>query len=194
MPDLTVEENLYLGIRTDSRASINEMRKFAETALRQWSDDHGIRPYDRVDALSAEKRFIVEIVKATVFDQTVLILDEPTEHLVAEDIERLFGRIRAIAVKGTAIVYISHRLKELMQIVDRLTVLRDGEAVGTFVTDTVSEENVVELIVGKEIETEFPSKASDLQNSEEVLRIGNFHGKGFHDVAFTLRRMGKGSS
>jgi ribose transport system ATP-binding protein len=188
MPDLTVAENLYLGIRADSRPSINEMQKFAETALRQWSDDHGIRPNDRVDALSAEKRFIVEIVKATVFDQTVLILDEPTEHLAAEDVERLFTRIRAIAAKGTAVVYISHRLKELMQIVDRLTVLRDGEAVGTFEIETMSEENIVKLIVGKEIETEFPAKAGDLQNSEEVLRIRNFQGKGFQDVAFALRR------
>lgn len=188
MPDLTVAENLYLGIRTDSRPSINEMQKFAETALRQWSDDHGIRPNDRVDALSAEKRFIVEIVKATVFDQTVLILDEPTEHLAAEDVERLFTRIRAIAAKGTAVVYISHRLKELMQIVDRLTVLRDGEAVGTFEIETMSEENIVKLIVGKEIETEFPTKAGDLQNSEQVLRISNFQGKGFQDVAFALRR------
>lgn len=188
MPDLTVAENLYLGIRTNSRPSINEMQKFAETALRQWSDDHGIRPNDRVDALSAEKRFIVEIVKATVFDQTVLILDEPTEHLAAEDVERLFTRIRAIAAKGTAVVYISHRLKELMQIVDRLTVLRDGEAVGTFEIETMSEENIVKLIVGKEIETEFPTKAGDLQNSEQVLRISNFQGKGFQDVAFALRR------
>jgi ribose transport system ATP-binding protein len=188
MPDLTVAENLYLGIRTDSRPSINEMQEFAETALRQWSDDHGIRPNDRVDVLSAEKRFIVEIVKATVFDQTVLILDEPTEHLVAEDVERLFTRIRAIAAKGTAVVYISHRLKELMQIVDRLTVLRDGEAVGTFEIETMSEENIVKLIVGKEIETEFPTKAGELQNSEEVLRISNFQGKGFQDVAFALRR------
>ena len=188
MPDLTVAENLYLGIRTDSRPSINEMQKFAETALRQWSDDHGIRPNDRVDALSAEKRFIVEIVKATVFDQTVLILDEPTEHLAAEDVERLFTRIRAIAAKGTAVVYISHRLKELMQIVDRLTVLRDGEAVGTFEIETMSEGNIVKLIVGKEIETEFPTKAGDLQNSEQVLRISNFQGKGFQDVAFALRR------
>ena len=156
--------------------------------MRQWSDDHGIRPNDRVDALSAEKRFIVEIVKATVFDQTVLILDEPTEHLAAEDVERLFTRIRAIAAKGTAVVYISHRLKELMQIVDRLTVLRDGEAVGTFEIETMSEENIVKLIVGKEIETEFPTKAGDLQNSEQVLRISNFQGKGFQDVAFALRR------
>jgi ribose transport system ATP-binding protein len=188
MPDLTVAENLYLGTRAESRPSINEMQKFAETALRQWSDDHGIRPNDRVDALSAEKRFIVEIVKATVFDQTVLILDEPTEHLAAEDVERLFTRIRAIAAKGTAVVYISHRLKELMQIVDRLTVLRDGEAVGTFEIETMSEENIVKLIVGKEIETEFPTKAGDLQNSEEVLRIRNFQGKGFQDVAFAVRR------
>ena len=156
--------------------------------MRQWSDDRGIRPNDRVDALSAEKRFIVEIVKATVFDQTVLILDEPTEHLAAEDVERLFTRIRAIAAKGTAVVYISHRLKELMQIVDRLTVLRDGEAVGTFEIETMSEENIVKLIVGKEIETEFPTKAGDLQNSEQVLRISNFQGKGFQDVAFALRR------
>lgn len=188
MPDLTVAENIFLGIREDLRPPVSQIGKFAEDALRSWSGDSGIRANDRIEELSAEKRFIVEIVKATLFDQKVLVLDEPTEHLVAEDVERLFSRIKAIAAKGTAIVYISHRLKELMQIVDRLTVLRDGEAVGTFDIDTLSEENIIRLIVGKDIESEFPPKADESLKSAEVLRISNFHGKGFDDVTLTVSR------
>jgi ribose transport system ATP-binding protein len=188
MPDLTVAENLYLGTREDARPSIGQLKKFAENALRSWSEDSGIRPDDRVDTLSAEKRFIVEIVKATIFDQKVLVLDEPTEHLVAEDVERLFARIREIAAKGTAIVYISHRLKELMQIVDRLTVLRDGEAVGTFGIEGLSEEGIVKLIVGKDVEGEFPAKLTESARSREVINISNFEGKGFRDVNIALRQ------
>ena len=94
-----------------------------------------IDPAERVSDLSTANRQLVEIAKALALDAKVLILDEPTESLTRVESERLFANIRAIRDKGTAVVYISHRLPEVKRVADRITVLRDGETRGTFEAD-----------------------------------------------------------
>lgn len=188
LADLTVAENIYLGLPTSARPAVGDIRDFAQAALRQWSDDTGISPDDRVQTLNPEKRFIVEIVKALSGDVKVLVLDEPTEHLIAEDVQRLFVRIRELTAKGAAVVYISHRIKEVQEIADRLTVLRDGQSIGTHVADGLSEDEIIELIVGMSLEAEFPPKAQDIDTAPTVMNVAGYCGPGFSDVALTLRQ------
>jgi ribose transport system ATP-binding protein len=86
----------------------------------------------------------------------VLVLDEPTEHLTAPEIEQLFGFVRQVRERGGAVVYISHRIPEVLRIADRITVLRDGQGRGTFDRAEVTESDVVRLIVGRAVEKVFP--------------------------------------
>ena len=161
MPDLTVAENPYLGVPEAERPSLMDLSAWVRRLLEQWSDDVAIDPGARVLSLNPEQRFIVEIVKAVAAKPKVLVLDEPTEHLLAEDVERLFERIRNITASGCAVVYISHRIREVRKIANRLTVLRDGQGQGTYDAAGLSEQQIVELIVGRAVDSEFPPKSAD---------------------------------
>lgn len=154
--------------------------------LKHWSDDVAINPRDHVMTLNPEQRFIVEIVKALESGPKVLVLDEPTEHLATEDVERLFERIRKVTARGAAVVYISHRIREVQAIADRLTVLRDGEGQGTFDARTLSEDQIVSLIVGGDLDQTFPDKAGSGRR-ETILAVQDFSGPGFSRVNMQVR-------
>lgn len=188
MPDLTVAENLYLGVPERCRPLLSRSAEWADQLLRTWSEDVAIEARDRVATLNPEQRFIVEIVKALASEPRVLVLDEPTEHLLAEDVERLFARIRGVTAKGAAVVYISHRIREVQQIAERLTVLRDGRGQGTYDARAMDEQRIVELIVGGELDREFPPKAGQVQANPVVLDVQRLRGAGFSDVSLQVRR------
>ena len=148
MPDLSVAENLFLGLPEARRPSLAGLPTWAQDLLRRWGPDVTIDPRDHISTLNPEQRFIVEIVKALACEPKVLVLDEPTEHLASEDVARLFKRIHEVTARGAAVVYISHRIREVQEISDRLTVLRDGEGKGTYDGRELSEDQIVTLIVG----------------------------------------------
>jgi ribose transport system ATP-binding protein len=112
----------------------------------------------RVAELTVAERQLVEIAKALALQPKVLVLDEPTEVLTAAETERLFGQIARITAGGTAVIYISHRLPEVKRIADRITILRDGQARGTFCIDGISEHEILRLIIGRSVERAFPEK------------------------------------
>jgi ribose transport system ATP-binding protein len=188
MPDLTVAENLYLGVPGRCRPPIGKAPEWAADLLRTWSADVAIDPQDRVASLSPEHRFIVEIVKALAAYPKVLVLDEPTEHLLADDVHRLFERIRAVTRSGSSVVYISHRIREVQQIADRLTVLRDGQGEGTYDARSMDEDHIVELIVGGQLDREFPRKAGPVATQPVVLDVRDFRGEGFSGIDLQVRR------
>lgn len=184
MPDLTVAENIYLGVASSRRPPMAILQAWTAERLRQWSETAGIHPADRVETLEPGSRFIVEIVKALANEPKVLILDEPTEHLASDDVARLFDKIRACVQAGTSVVYISHRIKEVKQISDRISVLRDGRSCGTFEAASLSEDAIVELIVGEMLRREFPPKVSHA--GAEVFAAQSLSGHGFHDVTLSV--------
>ena len=186
MPDLSVAENLYLGLPKLRRPSLSGLNEWAQGLLSHWSSDVSIDPSDPIAILNPEQRFIVEIVKALECDPKVLVLDEPTEHLASDDVERLFGRVREVAARGAAVVYISHRIREVQAISDRLTVLRDGEGQGTFDASELDEDQIVSLIVGGDLDQTFPAKAGK-QHREIVLSTKDYSGPGFSDVSLQVR-------
>lgn len=187
MPDLTVAENLYLGLPEHLRPSLFGATDWANELLARWDRAVSFDARHRVAQLNPEQRFIVEIVKALASEPLVLVLDEPTEHLGASDVDRLFARIKEVTGRGACVVYISHRIREVQQIADRLTVLRDGEGQGTFIARDLREDEIITLIVGSEIDREFPEKLA-ASSSSEVLAVSDLAGKGFSNIDLQVCR------
>lgn len=151
-PDLTVAENLFLGFAPSRHGFIDRelMRQRALAVLARLGAS--IDPASRVADLDAGQQQIVEIGRALAVSSPILILDEPTSRLGHEDTERLLAILREINEKGTTIVFVSHRLKEVRELCDRISVLRDGHYVTTRETNDCSESQLVDLMVGKDAE------------------------------------------
>ncbi|MBM9467441.1 ATP-binding cassette domain-containing protein [Nakamurella leprariae] len=187
LPDLTVAENMAIGVGHRRVGGIHRAVAWSQARLDPWG--MAIDPRSRVDELSVEQRFVVEIAKALALEPTVLILDEPTEHLNLDEVSRLFSRVREIVAGGAAVVYISHRIPEVKQISDRITVLRDGSVRGTFSTEEVDEAQIIERAIGRKLEAVFPPKGSEIGSvgTDEVLVVRGLQGEGFHGVDLTVR-------
>ena len=113
---------------------------------------------DRVSSLSVAQRHLLELAKAFAVSPRLLILDEPTAPLSQDSVELLFDAVRKLAADGTAVVYITHRLGEVREIADRVTVLRDGKVRGTAAVTEISDEELLAMIIGRTLEATFPAK------------------------------------
>lgn len=185
MADLSVAENLYLVVTARYRPPVSDLQGWAAGLLKRWRTGSGIEPGARVNTLTSEQRFIVDIVRALACCPRVLVLDEPTEHLQAKDVERLFECIAEVTAGGTGVIYISHRIREVRQIADRVTVLRDGQGQGTYQVDGLSEQKIIELIVGASVSAEFPPKCAQ-QVGMPLLEVANYRGDGIDNVSMNL--------
>jgi len=187
MPDLTVAENLYLAVTPSRRPSPGNMIPWAEKALGVWSDNPPVDALSRVEQLNPQQRFIVEICRALAQDPKVLILDEPTEHLLNDEVHILFGHIDRLVADGTAVVYISHRIPEVKHIAGRITVLRNGRTIGTHKAAELSEDQIVQLIIGRELDVFFPDKSPRDVTSPASLKIKNLTSKDLHGINLDVR-------
>jgi ribose transport system ATP-binding protein len=184
--DLTVTENLVYAMPVERRPSMGDAERWARDRLAILGAT--MDPSTRVDALSVAERQLLEIARALALDSRVLVLDEPTESLTAAESDRLFERIAAVKGRGAAVVYISHRLPEVKRIADRLTVLRDGEARGTFDAGAVSADDILRLIVGRSISQVFPSKRGADESQVPLLTARGLTGERFEDVDLVVNR------
>ncbi len=160
VPQMTVEENLFLGAEATSRGLLNrrELHRRAEAILARFG--FPLRPGQQVGFLSRAEQQMVEIAKAFRSELSVLILDEPTASLTERETEQLFRLIEQVKRDGAGVIYITHRISEIRRIGDRITVLRDGRYVETVPADT-PEEELVRLMTGKVIDQIFPKIASN---------------------------------
>ena len=181
--DLSVLENLLLAMPADRRPSHGKARAWAREQLA--AVGARIDPDRRAIELSAAEHQLVEIAKALALEPRVLILDEPTAALGAAEVAHLFEQVRAIRARGTAVVYISHRIPEVTEIADRLTVLRDGSNRGTFPVAELTPDDILKLIVGRQIDAVFPDKPSGGPGAP-VLRVSGLSGEAFDDVSLTV--------
>ena len=187
MPDLTVAENIYLHHLPAKIGFVDKkrMNKAAQAILDDMKVD--IKATTPVSLLSVSEQQMVEIAKALSHDTDVIIMDEPTAALNIKEVETLYNVVADLKIKGKTVVYISHRLKEIFDITDRVSVLRDGLHVGTCVTSEINQDQLVEMMVGREISQIHTT--ADHEYSEPVLSVRNLTKEGvFTDISFDLHK------
>jgi ribose transport system ATP-binding protein len=191
MPHLTVAQNIFIGRepRTGPWVRDGELNRRTKALL----DDLGIhlRPTQGVGELTVASQQMVEIAKALSFEHTkILIMDEPTSAISIQETQVLFRLIRSLRDRGVGIVYISHRMEELRQIADRVTVLRDGQYVGTRSMKDVGDDEIIAMMVGREVSAAYASRQEALTDEGEVvLAVRGLSTKSLlNDVSFELRR------
>jgi ABC-type sugar transport system ATPase subunit len=188
LPELTVAENVVLGREPCAPVSAFISRRAAEEETRQLFARLGIsvNPVAKVGRLSIAARQLVEIAKGLATNPRVLILDEPTSSLTYKEIGDLFGVVHGLAAKGTAIVYISHKLNEIFAVADRVTVLRDGRRVASAPIDQWTEARLVHAMVGRDLSALFPRTAG--APGETRLEVRDLARRGaFGPVSFNVR-------
>jgi ribose transport system ATP-binding protein len=188
LPERSVAENIWLGREPRRRGTVDTGRMQSDTAdlLKDLGVTH-IRPGQRARSLSVAEQQIVEIAKAVSFDSRVIQMDEPTAALADHEVELLYGIISGLTERGVGIVYVSHRLKEVFDLCDTITVLKDGEQVATRPAAELDETSLVRLMVGRPISSFFPDKAPGTKVGEPRLELRDA-GNGYVDgVDLTLR-------
>ncbi|KHT63501.1 sugar ABC transporter ATP-binding protein [Photobacterium gaetbulicola] len=187
IPELTIAENIFLGReKTNAFGGIkwSQMYKEADALLARLNVKHSSRTL--LGDLSLGEQQMVEIAKALSFKSQVIIMDEPTDALTDTETESLFKVINELREEGTGIVYISHRLKEIFEICDDITVLRDGKFIGQRAVADIDEDTMIEMMVGRRLDEQYPR--IDVKHGTTCLEVKNLSGAGVHDVSFTLDR------
>lgn len=183
--DMEVAENIFLGreIHRAGLVNIHEERRQTENLF----DEIGIRIHPRtlMRSLSVAQMQLVEIVKAISLSSRVVVMDEPTSAITQKEVKTLFEQIDRLRRQNVAIIYISHKMDEIFQIADRISVLRDGEFIGTFPAADVDQEQLIKMMVGREIKEFIPKTETAI--GKVVLEVENLtRGKCFQDVSFQL--------
>ena len=189
MNHLTVAQNMFIG-REYMKAGFISDRKMVEEAKAMF-EQIGVKidPTVRLGSLTVGKQQMVEIAKAVSRDCKLLILDEPTAALTQPEVEELFKIMNDLKAKGIGMIYISHRMDEINRISDRVTVMRDGEYVGTVNTADVTKDDIVKMMVGRVIMGEQKSASSVPADAEVILDVQHLNaGKEVRDVSFQLRK------
>jgi inositol transport system ATP-binding protein len=185
---MTVAENIW--IRREPLSSFgfvrhDEMRRRTKELFERL--DIGIDPQTEVRDLSVASRQMVEIAKAVSYDSDILIMDEPTSALTDREVEHLFKIIRTLKAQGTGIVYITHKMNELFEIADEVSVFRDGRFVGEHAAADVTRDDIIRLMVGREITQMFPKETVPIGDVALSVRNLTLEGR-FRDISFDLRK------
>jgi ribose transport system ATP-binding protein len=187
---MTVAENIFLGrepLRIRALSIVDRRELIRRTREVLASLDLQIDPEAAIKHLGVAQQQMVEIAKALSLDARLIIMDEPTATLTSHEIDRLFEAIDRLKRRGVAIVYVSHRLDEVKAIGDRATILRDGAYIGTVPVASTTIDEMIRLMVGRDLKDKFPKVA--VEPGEEVLRVEQLTRKGIlHGVSFGVRR------
>ncbi|WP_374723501.1 xylose ABC transporter ATP-binding protein [Calidifontibacillus erzurumensis] len=191
--EMSVAENLFLGHDLMRTKIINWNKIYAES--QKWLDQIGldIDPQTKVNQLTVGKQQLVEITKALTKKTDILILDEPTAALTEADVEVLMNLLKDLRKKGVTCIYISHKLGEVMELADSVTILRDGKTISTDRIEDLTEDLIVTKMVGRKLTELFPYEEHPISD-EKILEVRNYTsidhtGKKFiDDVSFSLRK------
>lgn len=191
IPEMTVAENVYLG-REEKKIKglpfVNKkvLNKKTQALLDEYGLSEFIQPEMKMKDLNIAQTQMMEIIKAVSYNSKVIIMDEPTSSLSDKETDILFGIIKNLKVKKVGIIYISHRMEEVFQLADRISVLRDGKFIGCVKTEEATQEELINMMVGRELEGGYPSNTAS--KGDVVLELKNFTRKGvFQDVNLKVR-------
>ena len=189
LPDRTVMHNILLGkepTRSGGVLDLQRMREEASRILGLLGAEH-IAPEALVGELRVGEKQIIEIAKALLNESQLLIMDEPTAALNQAEMEALFRNIRLLREQGVTILYVSHRLDEIFELADAVTVLRDGQHISTRSIEEVTRDSLIEDMIGRKLSSVFPQRVD--RRGEEILRVeGLSVGKMLRDINFSLHR------
>lgn len=187
VPELTVRENIFLGQEGGTLRWVNARSEHQRA--RKLFERLGvpIDPEATCGSLTVAQQQIVEIAKALSQDASIIVMDEPSAALTLKEVDSLFAIIRELKAQDIGIIYISHRLDEIFQIADRVTVLRDGEHVGTEPIAALTRETMIEMMVGRSIDDEFPKERAAIGVERLVVR-GLTRGRAVRDVSLSVCR------
>jgi methyl-galactoside transport system ATP-binding protein len=193
VPDRSVMENLWLGrfplrrLGPFSWVSDQAMHEATEKLFREL--DISLDPRVRIGTLSVSKIQLIEIAKAVSYNSKIIIMDEPTSSLTGPEAERLFKIIRDLKQRGVAIIYISHKMEEILRIADEVTILRDGRKVGTWPAQELTIDSMIHNMVGRALDQRFPAKVN--VPDETYLEVQHLSAQGagrLHDVSFSVKK------
>lgn len=189
MPDLTVAQNIFIGREPRGRFGVlNEARLNADAAALFADMKVAMDPSAEVRGLTIARQQMVEIAKALSFKSRILIMDEPTAALNDAETAELFAIIRRLRASGVGVVYISHKMDEIMRISDRVTVMRDGAYVGTVASEGTPIETIISMMVGRDLD-QVHVDIPDLSGAETALSVrGLTRGRMVRDVSFDLKK------
>jgi ribose transport system ATP-binding protein len=186
VPDLTVAENVYLHHLSNKRGLMNWSGLFDKTDRLIKSIGFDINPRHMVRDLSVAYQQVIEITKALSEDVKILILDEPTAVLAPKETIRLFDILKKLKSQQVSIIYISHRLEEIFQIADKITILKDGRNVREVISSETTTDDLIQMMVGRKLSTMFPQR--DTSIGEEIFSVTGIQvGKSVNDISFSLR-------
>ncbi len=183
--DLSIGENIFLGREPKKglRVDFNKLHADADKLLKKLNVNKSSK--ELVENLSIGDKQMIEIAKALSLDAKIIIMDEPTDALTDKETESLFNVIKELKAEGKAIVYTSHRLKEIFEICDYITVLRDGKYIGSEDLTNLDEDTMIEMMVGRKLTDQFPRKIVEL--GDTVLKVDNLSSENVHNVSFEIK-------
>ena len=186
MEAMTVMDNIFMGMHDSKGLFVNDRERARKTRELLERFRCYVHPKTLIRELSMANRQIIEIAKAVIKNAKVVIMDEPTASITVEEQNRLFEIVKELKAQGVTIIYISHRLEELFEICDRVSVLRDGKYITTVNIEDTNKQHLINLMVGRELSETYPTKPPC--EAEVVLRTENLSGNGVSDINIELHK------
>lgn len=192
IPDRSIAENIYCGRYPRKKGLpyvVDHKKLYSDTSELLESLNMSFNPKQKLGELSVSQMQMVEIAKAVSANAKIVIMDEPSSSLTINEVKSLFTIIRTLKERGCAIIYISHKMEEILEISDDVTIMRDGQYIGTWPASELTTDTIITKMVGRKLENLYPKRSN--QPGEVVLQVKNFtstNPKSFKDVSFDLRR------
>jgi ribose transport system ATP-binding protein len=181
---LSAAENIYLGKRTGRFVNYSAMEAEAKKLFNQFNVD--LDPAANVGSMTTAQRQIVEIAKAISKNVKILIMDEPSAPLTVAEIQCMFDIVRKLKARGVTVIYISHRIDEIFEISDRVTIMRDGNYVATKDAKKTNRNELISLMVGRELKQTYPVRS--IVPKDVALEVRNITGNGVKDISFSVKK------
>lgn len=185
-PFLSIADSIFLQREFMKGPFLNKKRQDQEAQKLLDAYEFKLKSQTLMQELTIAQCQMVEIIKAVSYNANIIIMDEPTSSLDSHETERLFQVIRDLKARGVAVIYISHRLEEVFEVCDEVTIFRDGQFVDHYSISEVNTDKLISCMVGRKVENIFPKV--DCELGDEALRVEGLSGEGFEDISFTVHK------